>query len=113
MVCGKYVKTFKEATHALPDGMHMNADYPFKLPSIIAIEGNNVRIKGSGQEKTFTIIKRSGQEYGYIEQSSSYERMFGGKPTRFKMCPFKDENTEIPTPPEAVADKDAVADKGV
>lgn len=59
-VCGRYVKTFAEASHALPQGMHMNADYPFMIPAITKIEGDQVTISGSlGATETFTIESTS------------------------------------------------------
>lgn len=32
-------------------------------------------------------------EYCVIEQTSTFERLFGRKPARFRLRPFKDENT--------------------
>lgn len=97
-VSGHYVKTFAEASHALPSGMHMNADYPFMIPPIVSIsEGINriVTIRGERDlTVSFVIRRRRGLgEYGYIEQSSSFEQIFNRKPTRFRMLPFKDDRT--------------------
>jgi hypothetical protein len=94
-VSGNYVKTFAEASHALPASMHMNADYPFMLPRIINIENDMVTIEESGKQATFKILRRPGRtyEFGYIRQSSSFERLFYRKPQLFEMHPFKDRNT--------------------
>lgn len=99
MVIGRYVKTFAEATHALPQGLNLNADYPFKVPRIKQIRGAVVTIVGErGDEVPFVIQRgRDGQEYGTLLQSSSFEKLFGKRPTVFRMEPFKDERTEIPT----------------
>src|SRR5262249_48236868 len=93
-VGGKYVKTFAEASHALPDGMHMNADYPFMLPPIKFMRAGKVVLSGRGTDGEFVIRRESsGQEYCVITQSSSFEKMFGRPPTKFKAYPFKDEDT--------------------
>lgn len=95
-ICGKYVSTFAEASHALPDGMHMNADYPFMLPAIKSADGKQVTIlssRGDPQEATVKIIRRDGREHAYIEQSSTFERIYKRKPARFKLLPFKDDAT--------------------
>lgn len=74
--------------------MHMDADYPFMLPAIKNINGKKLTIVGrGGQEATVKIVVRNGQQYAYIEQSGSLERMFRQKPARFKLMPFKDDQT--------------------
>ena len=96
MICGKYVKTFAEATHALPGGMHMNADYPFMLPSIKSIDGQHMTIVGSGkQEAVVKIVKKGEREVAHIKQSSTFERIYKRPPHRFELHPFKDDKTEI------------------
>lgn len=92
-VNGRYVKTFAEASHALPIRMHMNADYPFMLPHITKLEGNVVTISNGRQSASFTISKLPKGERGYVDQESTFERMFNRGPTRFEFWPFKDENT--------------------
>lgn len=92
-VTGRYVKTFAEASHALPIRMHMNADYPFMLPRISKLEGDEVTITNGRESTTFTIAKLPKGERGYIAQSSTFERMFNREPTRFELWPFKDQNT--------------------
>jgi len=94
MLFGKYSKSFKDATHALPDGMHMNADYPFMLPIIINKTSSSVTLTGRGGKKITANIKRyRGKEFCIIEQKSSFEKMFGGKPAKFRCFPFIDEKT--------------------
>jgi hypothetical protein len=99
MVVGKYVNTFAEASHALPVGMHMGADYPFMLPLIAEQDQKSVTIQSSRgltpQTLTFKIIRQNGREYGYITQSSAFELIFKRPPTRFKVLPFKDERTDV------------------
>lgn len=86
---GKYTSTFEKATHALPEGMHMDADYPFMLPSIKEKNTKTVTLIGrAGQEVTVPIYRRKGKEFCFIEQTSTFERMCGGKPQRFKFNPF-------------------------
>ena len=95
-VCGNYVMTFAEASHALPAGMHMNADYPFMIARIEKIEGGMVTIRGNGgKTETFEIKKdqRTKRECGFIYQSSAYEVLFRQKPSRWQMQPFKDNQT--------------------
>jgi hypothetical protein len=93
-LCGKWVKTFSAASHALPEGMHMNSDYPFMLPAIKSLEGRKLTIVGrGGQEATVDVITRDGREYAYVEQSSTFERIYRRKPTRFRLLPFKDGET--------------------
>jgi hypothetical protein len=92
MVSGKYVKSFCEASHVLPENMHMNADYPLMLPKIEKLENGIVTLSGDDQkEYSAKIIKRNGQEYCRIAQSSLFERIFHRKPTMFMFYPFKDE----------------------
>lgn len=79
---GQYVRTFAEATHALPDGMHMNADYPFMLPRIRGINDGKITIIGD-RGRTATVA--------HIEQSSSFELMSGRKPKRFRLLPFREQ----------------------
>src|SRR4051794_23670764 len=99
---GKYAKTFAEASHALPDDMHMNADYPFKLPRILKLEGKEVVLEGRDGEGRFKITRgEDGREYCFIAQSSSFEKMFGRPPTKFKAYPFKDEHTPAVSEGEA------------
>ena len=93
-VGGRYVKTFAEASHALPDGMPMNADYPFMLPRISKLEGSEIVLKGRNGDASFKIERdTSGREFCVIAQSSSFEKLFGRPPQKFKTYPFKDENT--------------------
>lgn len=100
MICGKYVKTFREASHAIPNGMHMNADYPFMLPPIKSIEGKQMTISGSGGETaTVKIVKKGDGEVAYIKQSSTFEKLFNRAPQRFELHPFKDDNTAVPGDP--------------
>ena len=91
---GKYVDTFAEATHALPDGMHMNADYPFMLPPIVSKDGKTVTIKGrDGKTATAKIMRVVGgsREFFVLAQSSTFERLFHRKPTPFTFYPFAAE----------------------
>lgn len=100
---GKYVKTFAEASHALPDGMHMNADYPFMLPRIAKLEAKEVVLESRDGDGRFKIVRGGdGREYCVIVQSSSFEKMFGRPPTKFKAYPFKDEHTAPATEVEVV-----------
>lgn len=95
MLSGRYADTFEHATHALPEGMHMNADYPFMLPSIKEKTKKTITLVGSGgEEVTIPIRRRKGKEFCFIEQSSSFERLFGRKPTKFRCHPFIDENSK-------------------
>lgn len=88
---GKYVRTFADATHALPDGMHMNADYPFMLPRIIDRDAKTITIEGRrGQQETLPIKHDHAGEFCELHQSSSFERMMGQTPTKFRLLPFKD-----------------------
>ena len=88
---GKYVPTFAEATHALPQGMHMNADYPFMLPAIIGKDSTMITIVGRNHEmRTVRILRRKGGEYAWLEQSSTFEKLYGRKPAKFKLLPFLD-----------------------
>lgn len=93
-LCGKYVATFAEASHALPSDMHMSADYPFMLPRIVGIDDGRVIIEGrDGQRETFRIDRSERGERGFILQSSTFEQVLGRKPRRFVMRPFKDDST--------------------
>lgn len=91
MLSGKYVRTFAEATHALPEGMHMDASYPFKLPAIEKIEGAMMTIREGAATETVRIVRGRNRESAYIRQSSSFETLFDRKPKRFRLLPFRDE----------------------
>lgn len=94
MISGRYVKTFAEASHALPEGMHMNADYPFMLPRIKSLDGRKMVILGYGGTEASVEIKRKRVgERAYIEQSSTFERIYRRPPQRFELHPFKDDKT--------------------
>lgn len=97
MVSGQYVQKFAEASHALPEGMHMNADYPFMLPKIVKIEGDQVTLEGRGQARITRKIERApdGREYCDVEQRSAFEVMTKRKATKFRCWPFKDDYTEV------------------
>lgn len=89
MVFGKYKTSFSESSHALPEGMHMGSDYPFKIAKIESVEGKQITVSdGYGNRETAKIIKRKGKEYFYLNLMSSFNR----KPTRFKFHPFKDND---------------------
>lgn len=99
-LAGNYVKTFAEASHALPDGMHMNADYPFMLPSIVKLVGRDVILRGRDGEGRFRITRgKDGREYCVIRQSSTFEAIYGRRPTAFRAYPFKDAGTPAILPP--------------
>jgi hypothetical protein len=90
---GKYVPTFAEATHALPEGMSMNADYPFMLPKIDTIAGDSITVVGrGGQTATATITRRRGRESFELAQESTFESLFGRRPTTFTFLPFREED---------------------
>ncbi len=85
---GNYVKTFAEATHALPDGMPMNADYPLMLPEIVKLTKREVTLRGR-HDATAPIRRRGDQEYCSIAQMSSFEILCCRRPQRFRFYPFK------------------------
>lgn len=93
-VSGKYVSTFTAASHALPQGMHMNADYPLMLPRITNLTAKQVTLAGREGPVTAKIQRDSRGEFCVIAQSSTFEAMFGRKPHRFRFNPFKDDQTE-------------------
>lgn len=92
-VRGTYVRTFEDVTHALPDGMHMDADYPFMLPKIVGREAGSITLEGrDGKQATLSIRRdSSGQEFCELAQSSTFERLYNRPPTEFKLMPFRGE----------------------
>ena len=95
-VCGKYVATFAEASHACAMGMPCNADYPFAIPRVVRVEGNKVTFKSdrNGEEITRPIrLDKHGRQRAYIRQLSLWERLYNRNATRFEMRPFKDDQT--------------------
>jgi len=43
---GQFVKAFAEASHVLPVGMHLNAEYPLIVPAIVALSaGEGVAVQ--------------------------------------------------------------------
>ena len=92
-VQGTYVRTFAEANYALPDGMPMNADYPFKLPKIVERTADSITIEGRGGKRETLTIRRDarGSEFCELSQSSTFERLYRQPPTKFKLMPFKGE----------------------
>lgn len=102
MVSGNYVKTFAEASHALPNDMHMNADYPFMLPKIESISEGTVTIIGRGGVRgTGKIEVRKGREFFRLGQKSSYESMYSLPETVFEFLPFKDRSCDAISPAPA------------
>ncbi len=96
-VRGQFVKTFAEATHAVPNGMHMGADYPFMICTAEVV-GKLVRIKCGSHEETLKIRKEvGGREYCQLAQRSTYETLFNRPPKMYRFFPFKDQHT--PEPP--------------
>lgn len=91
---GTYVSTFAEATHALPDGMSMNADYPFMLPKIQHTDDATITILGRyGRTATLTIQRDHDGDFATLVQSSTYEKVFHRKPTKFRLMPFRAKET--------------------
>lgn len=92
-ISGKYTVLFDEATHALPDGMPMNADYPFKLPKIVGRAAGEITVEGRGGAKKTLRIQRDarGHEFCELAQSSAFEQLFKRPPKKFKLLPFKAE----------------------
>lgn len=105
-VCGNYVTTFAEASHALPNDMHMSADYPFMLPRIESISDGTVTIIGRGGVRgTGRIEVRKGLEFFRLGQKSSFELMFNLPETVFEFLPFKDRSCEAISPAQSEADR--------
>jgi hypothetical protein len=93
-VQGKYVPTFAEASHALLDGMHMNADYPFMIPKVKGVNGGYVVLADRMVDGRFKIVKsKDGREHCVVAQKSTFENLYRKPPKKFKAYPFKDENT--------------------
>jgi hypothetical protein len=92
-VSGSYVKTFAQASHALPEGMHMNADYPLMLPRIASLEDGKVTLSGRDGPVTAEVKRSKGREFCVISQGSSFETLFSRPAQPFRFYPFKDERT--------------------
>jgi len=90
---GAYARTFAEATHALAEGMPMNADYPFKTPTIVSCTEQTVTIEGRDGARETLAIRRDaqGREFAELEQASTFERLYRRPPTKFKLHPFKED----------------------
>ncbi len=100
-ISGKYVKTFAEANIASCVDIHMNSDYPHfffdVLGTEVMVDGHPlvVKLKSHRNSTVFTFPVKKGKvngyttEYAEIEQSSSYERIFGQKPHKFKIIPMQ------------------------
>lgn len=97
MISGRYVKTFAEATHALPQGLHLNADYPFKVPKCRVI-GRMLELTPDGGGEPVTLLIRHGKRGQFVKhaQKSTFENVFGRKATEFRFLPFRDERTSVP-----------------
>lgn len=92
-IVGHYVKSIEEATHMLPQMMHMGSDYPFKLPKIEAVNGRVVTLVDGVNRVECKVTRRDGWDVCYIHQSSTYEKLYGCKPRRFKCLAFCDGRT--------------------
>lgn len=91
MLTGTYVPTFAEATHALPDKMPINADYPYKSPTIVNLTATAVTLEGRNVRDTAAIQRdQKGREFCELSQQSSYERLYHKAPTTFRFWPFKE-----------------------
>jgi hypothetical protein len=96
-VSGQYVRTFAEASHALPIGMHMDSRYPFMLPRIIALHGGALTVRDGENEATAHVCTTGNGERASLWQPS--EGLQDGR--WFLLAPFKDEHTP------AIGDGDA------
>lgn len=89
-ICGTYVKTFSEATHAMLQGASMNAPLPFhwvKVERVDSAVGHGILVcSGAGQEYRLPIHAGRGSEWaGPITVK---DPLFG--PVKFKLAPFKE-----------------------
>ena len=93
MLSGRYVATSKEATHALPEGMHMDSDYPYMLPEVRGVTAKSLTLIADRAVKTVELkIRRyKGREWVEYSQKSSFEHSFCRQPTKFRFYPFKAE----------------------
>ena len=88
MVVGTYCKTFSEATHAMPQGVSLNAPYRFHWLKVIRVEGQTVHCTGAGEPMSFKIRRqRDGREFIDL---TIQDPIFG--PQLFKTLPFKGED---------------------
>lgn len=92
-VAGQYVARFADASHALPEGMHMNADYPLMLPRIGTLTASEVTLLGRDGPVQARIQRHTGREFCTVAQSSSFENLFHRPPQPFRFYPFKDDRT--------------------
>lgn len=90
---GTYVSLFAEATHAIPEEMHMNADYPFMWSKIQHADAETVTILGRyGRTATIVIERDQRGDFATLAQSSTFEKIYRKRPTKFRFVPFRAED---------------------
>lgn len=89
MVIGQYCKSFSDATHAMPQGVSLNAPYRFHWLKVVKVEGGEVHCTGAGEAMQFKIRRErnSGREFFDL---TIKDPIFG--PLQFKTYAFKGED---------------------
>ena len=93
MISGNYCKSFQEATHAMLDGVSLNAPYKFHWLKVVRVEGNTVHCTGAGEPMQFRIKRKRGKGGplpNYIDVTVA-DPIFGS--LLFRAYPFKGEET--------------------
>lgn len=88
MLSGRYVKTFDEATHAILDGVSLNARYPFYWLKVIEIKGRELVCSVYGETHRLKFRRtKSGDRSSIV-----MEDMFFGN-IKFPVLPFRGEES--------------------
>ena len=95
LIEGRPVKTFETANVAVVFGIPPDSNYTHQVFDVLSIEnGVNpfkkyVILKSwtNQKKRRFEIKKRGDQEYAYIVQKGSFERIFKRRGTGFKILP--------------------------
>jgi len=86
MVIGNYCDTFAQATHAMPQGMSLNAPYKFHWLKVVRVEGQTLHCTGAGQPMQFKIVRNRTLKCESVELTIN-DPIFG--PRKFLTLPFK------------------------
>ncbi len=90
MIIGSYCQSFKDATHAMPQGISLNAPYKFHWLKVEKVCGSDVYCMGGGEPMRFEIRKegrgRSRIDFFLITMKDALSG-----PRQFKAYPFRSE----------------------
>lgn len=88
-LCGRYCKTFRDATHAVVLGIHMDARWDVTWAAIEACTDTHVTLEQVG--KLRILRDEQGFEFVRVRNQCPMGRLFGNRATLHRARPFIDQ----------------------